>query len=254
MFEQSLIDLEESKQRRRLSALPVAIGLHIVVLGAITLTQVWAVPRVGDPDLAMVPLWLISPPPPPPPPAGGRRPAQAEPQKPATPQAIVQPDADRMPEKPADAPSDPGPAVEEGSIFGSTDGVTGGVDTGVTGGVPDSQGTGSIGWGGPVAPPAPVNEIVRYTGAMTRPVQLSGRQPRYSEVARRAGVQGTVILEAVIDKKGRVSNVRILKGLPMGLDTEAVAAVQDWVFEPAKLDGRPMSVYYTLTVNFQIQR
>ena len=40
----------------------------------------------------------------------------------------------------------------------------------------------------------------------------------------------------------------------MGLDAEAVAAVQDWIFEPAKLDGRAVSVYYTLTVNFQIQR
>ena len=47
MFEHSLIDLEENKQRRRLSALPVAVGLHLAVLGTIALTQVWAVSPVG---------------------------------------------------------------------------------------------------------------------------------------------------------------------------------------------------------------
>jgi protein TonB len=253
MFEHSLIDLEKNKQRRRLSALPIAIGLHLVVLGSIALTQVWAVPQVGEPQLAMDPIWL-SPPPPPPPPAGGRKPTQAPTQKPVTPQAPVQPDADRIPEKLADVPTDPGPIMEEGSPFGSTEGVAGGLDIGVPGGDPESRGIGSIGWSGPAVPPEPQNEIVRFNGTMTRPVQLSGRQPRYTELARRAGIQGTVILEAVIDRKGRVSNVRILKGLPMGLDTEAVSAVQDWIFEPARMEGRPVSVYYTLTVNFQIQR
>jgi protein TonB len=254
MFEHSLIDLEEKKQSRRLSALPIAVGLHIIVLGSIAMAQMWNVEQVGEPQLAMKPIWL-SPPPPPAPPAGRTRPTQAPTQRPVTPQMPVQPDADRIPETPANAPADPGPVTaEEGSPFGSTEGVAGGVDIGVTGGVPDSQGTGSIGWGGPAAPPEPQNEVIHFNGTMARPVQLSGRQPRYNELARRAGLQGTVILEAIIDKKGRVSNVRVLKGLPMGLDTEAVAAVQDWIFEPAKMDGRPVSVYYTLTVRFTIQR
>ncbi len=63
-----------------------------------------------------------------------------------------------------------------------------------------------------------------------------------------------MILEAVIDKQGRVSNVRILKKLHSSLDAEAVAAVKEWVFEPASQGGRPIAIYYTLTVNFQIQR
>ena len=254
MFEHSLIDLEENKQRRRFSPLPIAVGLHLAVLGAIGLAQVWAVPQVGDPQTAMGPIWLEPAlPPPPPPAAGSSKPTQAT-QKPVTPRETVQPDADRIPEKVEDVSTDPGPLVDEGSVFGSKDGVAGGVDIGVTGGVPDSQGGGGIGWDGPVVPPQPRDEVLHYNGTMTRPVQLSGRQPRYSELARRAGVQGAVILEAIIDKKGNVSSVRILKGLPMGLDTEAMAAVRDWTFEPAKLDGRPVSVYFTLTVNFQIQR
>jgi periplasmic protein TonB len=253
MFEHSLIDLEEKKQRRRFAPLPIAISLHLVVLGSIAMAQMWNVEEVEEPPIPVIGFYG-DPPPPPPPPAGVRKPTQAPTQKPVTPQMPVQPDADRIPETPADAPADTGTILAEGDPFGSPDGVAGGVDIGVPGGVLDSAGTGSIGWGGKVVDPEPRNEVVRFNGTMTRPVQLSGRQPRYSELARRAGIQGTVILEAVIDKAGRVSNVRILKGLPMGLDAEAVSAVQEWVFEPARLDGRPVSVYYTLTVNFQIQR
>jgi len=50
-----------------------------------------------------------------------------------------------------------------------------------------------------------------------------------------------------------VTNVRVLKGLPMGLDQAAVDAVKNWRFRPATLNGRPVSVYYSLTVNFRLQ-
>jgi len=59
--------------------------------------------------------------------------------------------------------------------------------------------------------------------------------------------------EAIIDTGGNVTNVRVLKGLPMGLDRAAVEAVQKWKFKPATLEGRPVKVYYVLTVNFQVQ-
>lgn len=62
-----------------------------------------------------------------------------------------------------------------------------------------------------------------------------------------------MIVEAIIDTNGNVTNVRVLKGLPMGLDKAAVDAVQRWKFKPAMLEGRPVKVYYVLTVNFQVQ-
>jgi periplasmic protein TonB len=254
MFEHSLIDLEEKQHpRRRWAPLPVAIGLHLAVLASVALAQVWNVAEVRDPELAASPFITVLLPPPPPPAGGGpTRPASPAP----TPTTPVQPDADRIPDTPADPAPEPaaGPVIAESSLFGSQNGVQGGLPGNEDGGVLTSPGTGGIGWAGPVAEPEPRNEIVRFNGTMKKPAQLSGRQPRYTELARRAGIQGTVILEAVIDKKGRVSNVRVLKGLPMGLDAEAVSAVQEWIFEPAQMDGRPVSVYYTLTVNFQIQR
>jgi len=256
MFENSLIDLEEKKHpRRRWAPLPVAIGLHLVVLASVALAQVWSVAPVGDPEMVTPFSGVIEVmlPPPAPPPAGGGTTKPTTP--PPTPTTPVQPDTQRIPDK---APANPepatGPSNESASPFGSKNGVQGGIAGGVDGGDPDSRNLGGIGWSGPAAPPEPRNEIVRFDGSMTRPVQLSGRQPRYTELARRAGIQGVVVLEAVIDKQGRVSNVRILKKLHSSLDAEAVAAVKEWVFEPARQGGRPVAVYYTLTVNFQIQR
>ena len=62
-----------------------------------------------------------------------------------------------------------------------------------------------------------------------------------------------LIVEAIIDKTGNVTNVKVLKGLPMGLDQAAADAVKKWKFEPATLNGKPVSVIYNLTVNFQLQ-
>jgi TonB family protein len=100
------------------------------------------------------------------------------------------------------------------------------------------------------APPA--DEPRRVGEGVTRPEKISGSPPAYTELARRARVTGVVILEAIIDEQGNVTNVNVLKGLPMGLDRAAVEAVQTWKFKPATFEGRPVKVYYTLTVNFQV--
>ena len=63
---------------------------------------------------------------------------------------------------------------------------------------------------------------------------------------------GVVILETVIDEQGNVTDAKVLKGLPMGLDRQAVEAVKTWKFKPATRDGRPVPVYYTVTMSFQL--
>lgn len=64
---------------------------------------------------------------------------------------------------------------------------------------------------------------------------------------------GVVILEAVIDEQGNVKDVRVRQGLSDGLDQAAVEAVRTWKFSPAKMDGKPVPVWYTLTVKFTIE-
>ncbi len=62
-----------------------------------------------------------------------------------------------------------------------------------------------------------------------------------------------MIVQAIIDKQGNVTNVKVLKGLPMGLEEAAVDAIKQWRFRPATLNGKPVTVYYNLTVNFKLQ-
>jgi TonB family protein len=100
---------------------------------------------------------------------------------------------------------------------------------------------------------APAGAPYRVGDNVTRPEKISGLSPAYTEAARKARVQGVVIIEAIIDEAGNVTDARVLKGLPMGLDQSAYEAVKTWKFKPATLDGQPVKVYYTLTVNFQVQ-
>jgi TonB family protein len=92
----------------------------------------------------------------------------------------------------------------------------------------------------------------RVGGEISRPEILSSTRPIYTELARRARVTGTVIVEAIIDEHGDVTDVRVLKGLSMGLDQAATDAIRAWKFKPAMREGQPVRVYYVLTVNFQV--
>jgi len=98
---------------------------------------------------------------------------------------------------------------------------------------------------------APV-DARRIGGAVHPPLAIARVQPVYPPAARLARTQGIVILEAVIDEQGRVSHARVLKGLPNGLDIAAVDAVKQWRFAPATLYGKPVAVYFTLTVSFKL--
>jgi TonB family protein len=102
-------------------------------------------------------------------------------------------------------------------------------------------------------PPTDSEAPLRVGGIVSKPLKFYTPAPRYTEEARKQRLQGVVIIEAVIDKQGCVSKDHILKGMPLGLDRAALTAVEKWVFEPAALDGKPVTVWYTLTINFQVQ-
>jgi protein TonB len=109
-------------------------------------------------------------------------------------------------------------------------------------------------FGVPEAPPAPEpTGPIRVGGQIKEPRKTHEVRPLYPEIARKARIEGVVILEITVDKQGNVENVKVLRGLPMGLTEAAVDAVKQWKYEPSTLNGRPVEVLVTVTVRFSLQ-
>ena len=93
---------------------------------------------------------------------------------------------------------------------------------------------------------------IRLHSGMKAPVKTTDVAPVYPVIARNVHKQGVVILEAVLNARGGVESVRVLRSIPL-LDQAAVDAVQQWRFTPALLNGQPVPVVMTVTVNFMLQ-
>ena len=103
---------------------------------------------------------------------------------------------------------------------------------------------------GVVGPSPTARRPIRIGTGMRPPAKIHHVSPEYPADARNAGLAGVIILEATIDAEGNVSGVQIVRGVP-GLDEEATAAVRQWRYTPTLLNGEPVSVITTVTVNFQ---
>ncbi len=228
--------------RRRSQFLPASLAIHAALILAVALLPLLLSQELPPPTAAAVrgffvdPVSAPPPPPPPPPPAP----------KSAVPQARPQPVTPQNPgfTAPVEAPTEVKP--EEGIDLGVPGGVPGGVEGGVPGGV-----VGGVVGGLPDAPPPP--KAIRVGGAIKEPKLLRRVNPDYPALARKAHVEGIVILECTINTAGRVTDVRVLRGLPM-LDEAAVEAVKQWVFTPTLLDGVPTPVVMTITVSFSLKQ
>jgi protein TonB len=111
--------------------------------------------------------------------------------------------------------------------------VTGGAASGVEGGVSGEAGN-----------------AIRVVGDLRPPRLIKEVAPVYPPEARQAGVEGIVILEAQTDIYGRIQSAKILRSIPM-LDTAALEAVRQWVYEPLLINGKPRPAVFTVTVRFQ---
>jgi len=131
------------------------------------------------------------------------------------------------------------------------DGVAGGVEGGVPGEVAGGVVGGVVG-SLPDEPPPPLVQPVRVGGNIKAPTKTKDVQPVYPAIAQSARVQGVVSLEAIIGPDGRVIGVKVLRSIPL-LDQAAMDAVRRWEFTPTFLNGVPVPVIMTLTVNFTLQ-
>ena len=96
------------------------------------------------------------------------------------------------------------------------------------------------------------NEPFRIGDGIRPPAKIVNADPVYPPEAREARVQGVVILEATLSRTGEVSDVEVLRSVPL-LDEAAVAAVRQWRYEPTLVDGEPVSILMTVTMNFQLR-
>lgn len=115
-------------------------------------------------------------------------------------------------------------------------------------------GSGDLGYGpGPGGPPrGGGNGTVIPSRPSKWPELVSKVEPEYSENARKARHQGSVLLAVDIGTDGRPRNIRVVRGIGMGLDEKAIDAVATWRFRPALLNGRPVAAPITVEVNFRL--
>ena len=107
----------------------------------------------------------------------------------------------------------------------------------------------------PPPPPSPdgTPQRIRQGGNVQQAMVISKVAPVYPAEAKDARIQGVVILETLISTEGRVSSVRVISGHPL-LQQAAVDAVSQWVYKPTLLNGQPVEVVTTTTVNFSFQQ
>jgi len=238
LFE-DLIESDKVAHRTQQSkTLPVSLLLHTIAAALIVIVPLLSADQLPDPASAVKaffvePMAAPAPPPPPPPPAP--RPANA-------PRVVPKPIVENTFVAPVEVPEEitPEESIDlgvEGGVGGVEGGVPGGVVGGIVGGLPD-------------APPPPV-QAVRVGGQIKEPKKLKNVQPVYPDIAKQARVQGVVILECTISPQGKVSDVKVLRGIPL-LDQAAIDAVKQWVYTPTLLNGVPVPVIMTVTVNFKL--
>jgi protein TonB len=180
------------------------------------------------------PMELAPPPPPPPPPAASHVAAQAPRPAPTTAAFVA----------PVEVPTQIVP--EEGLDLGVQGGMPGGVEGGVPGGV-----VGGLVGGLPDAPPAPPAHPLRAGLDVREPRKVKDVKPVYPNLAVMSRVQGVVVLDCQIDPRGRVVDVKVLRGNVV-LNEAAVEAVRQWVYTPTLVNGVPVSVTMTVTLTFQL--
>ena len=132
------------------------------------------------------------------------------------------------------------PSNGTGSGAGIGSGSGGGVGSGTGGGAGPGSG-GGFGGG-----------AYRVGGGVSAPAVVFKTDPEYSEEARKAKFQGTVMLSVIVDANGQPRDIRVIRALGLGLDEKAIESVQKWRFKAGMKDGKPVPVQAQIEVNFRL--
>jgi protein TonB len=247
MFSDSLLEFGQQNKRKAL-ATTTSFIFNCLALGVMVV-----LPLLFTEDLPKAQLltFLVAPPPPPPPPPPAAQEVRVVRQiqtdmlntgQLRTPSKIPQ-KIQMIREEEAPPPM----AATSGVIGGVPGGIPGGQLGGVIGGIVSAASAASVPKFVPVVP-----QRVRISQGVTKGLLVHRVEPAYPPLARSARVQGDVVLSAVIDTNGQITNLQLVSGHPM-LVPAAISAVRGWRYKPYLLNGQPVEVETTITVIFSLQ-
>lgn len=219
---------------RFLGALPISIAAHFAVVIVLLIVPLTANVALPPPEHGLPEFVRIAPPPAPPSfaPAARR----------AAPSSVLNPDVTPTVAPTAIRPESERPGPDLAVPIGPAEGVPSGFGE-------------SERMSPPVAPlpadPPQGPATVRIAQLPEPPRKVVDVRPVYPDLARTARVEGTVILEAVLDTSGRVTQLRVVRSVPL-LDQAALDAVRQWRYSPSLYGGRPVSVLMTVTILFKL--
>ena len=239
MFEDSLIESGGKLRTKRGRMSTLAFVFQAVIIGVMVLIPLLFTEALPKTQLMT---FLVAPPPPPPPPP------------PAQPVHVVKKvETDivnnqlrtptKIPKKVEIIKEEEAPPPQAGIVGGVPGGVPGGQMGGVIGGIISST---------PVAVPKVAVQRVRVSQGVTQGMVIRRVQPQYPQMAKIARVQGAVVLAAIIGKDGTIQNLHVVSTASPLLNQAAIDAVRQWRYKPYILNGEPVEVDTTVTVNFSL--
>jgi periplasmic protein TonB len=238
MFEDSLIESGNKLKTKRGLTTSVTFILEMILVGIMVLIPLLFTEALPKAQLLT---GLVAPPPPPPPPP-----------PPAAVIKVVKIETNmindqlrtptKIPKKIEIVKEEEAPPQMAGVVGGVPGGVPGGSMNGVIGGIVSSAA---------VVPTIHQAQRVRVSQGVTQGLLVRKINPTYPPLAKQARISGAVVLQAEISKDGSIQNLHVLSGHPM-LVPSALEAVKQWKYKPYILNGEPVEVETTITVNFTL--
>ncbi|HTJ81131.1 MAG TPA: TonB family protein [Polyangiaceae bacterium] len=250
MFESVILRSNEPKRRFGPRAL-LSIGAHAIALGGL----IWLSASNATKGDAAPEVTFFSP-------TGNGAPGKPALQQ-GNPEAV--PTTNTAPKKPRNKSAfvpNAKPASTTASNDSAGDDDVYGSKNGDPNGSPFGDPNGTPGAGSPTAttppppppppPPTPQNVVIPFGPGMDRPHKIGGPDPAYTREAREAHVEGKMLVQCVITVDGSLSGCKVLKSLPF-MDSAVLSALAQQRWAPAQVDGKPVSVLFTIPFSFKLK-
>jgi protein TonB len=250
LLNDALLENRSFKSTPKSVVVPLALLLHIVVLGGPILAGLYHTETINLKEFTATILVAPSPPPPAPPVAAAAIKSQAPKRVFMREGKLLAPTY--IPKQVAQIKEAP---IESDAFVGVLGGVPGGIPGGQLGGVVGGVIGGALNTGAkPIALSTGKSSApVRVGGHVRQPKAIVQTRPEYPALAREAHIQGDVKIDAILDQQGNIIDMKIISGHPL-LYQAALDALKKWKYEPTYLNDKPIAVEVIVTIRFQLSQ